>query len=63
MVFKIKIRRLGGRTHCILYAAKTPNMTYASCGTFVVRNEEYDDLQLAMSGVSFEPLFKGAEED
>ena len=29
-------------------------MTYAGCGEFCVREEELEDLQLAMSGVAFE---------
>lgn len=53
MIFKIRYEELGGHTHCRLFAAKQPNMTWACCGDFIVRNEEFDDLRLAMSGVSF----------
>lgn len=54
MVFKIRHEQRGGHVWCRLFAAKAPNMTYASCGEFCVRAEELPDLERAMSGVAFE---------
>lgn len=54
MVFKIKHEKRGGHIHCRLFAARMSNMTFAGCGDFCVREEEFEDLQLAMSGISFE---------
>lgn len=54
MVFKIRYEKRGGHIHCRLFAAKSPNMTYAGCGDFVVREEEFEALQRAMSGVHFQ---------
>lgn len=61
MIFKVKHEKLGGHIHCALFAAKQPNMTYAKCGDFCVREEELADLQLAMSGVAFEEIEKQQE--
>ena len=54
MVFKIKYNVAGGHTHCSLFAAKEENQTFAKCGDFTVRNEEFEPLKFAMSGVYFE---------
>ena len=54
MVFKIRYEKAGGHLHCSLFAAKAPNMTYANCGDFCIREEELADLERAMSGVAFE---------
>ncbi len=56
MVFKIKHEKRGGHIHCRLFAAKAPNMTYAGCGDFCVREEEFEDLQHVMSGIAFEEV-------
>jgi hypothetical protein len=53
MIFRVRYKVLGGHTHCALFAAKQSNMTWAKCGDFTVRNDEFDDLQLVMSGVVF----------
>ena len=54
MIFKIRCVQRGGHIHCALFAAKHPNITYAKCGDFVVREEEFADLQAVMPGVIFE---------
>ena len=54
MIFKIRHEKLGGHIHCALFGAKAPDMTYAKCGDFVVREEEFSDLERCMSGVFFE---------
>lgn len=54
MIFKIRHEQRGGHIHCRLFAAKATNMTYATCGDFTVREEEFEDLQRVMAGVFFE---------
>ena len=54
MIFKIRYEKAGGHLHCKLFAAKSPNMTYACCGDFCIREDELTDLERAMSGVFFE---------
>lgn len=56
MIFKIKYmaHEVVPHVYCRLYVAEQPNMTYAACGNFTVRKEEFEPLQLAMSGVLFE---------
>ena len=54
MIFKVKYFVPGGHTHCSLYAAPRAGTTFAKCGDFVVRNEEFKALVIAMAGVSFE---------
>lgn len=54
MIWKIRYHTLGGHTHCRLFVAKQPNMTFAMCGEFAIDRDTLDDLQLAMSGVRFE---------
>lgn len=54
MIFKIRHEQRGGHIWCQLFAAKAPNMTFAGCGEFCVREEEFEDLQRVMSGVYFE---------
>lgn len=44
-VFKVRYIELGGHTHCSLFSAPRPDATYAKCGDFVVRNEEFVALQ------------------
>ena len=53
MIFRVRYKRSGGHIHCRLFAAKALNTTYAKCGDFCVRVEEFESLRLAMSGVSF----------
>ncbi len=47
MIFKVVYKIVAGHTHC------APNMTFAKCGDFCVRNEELEDMRSAMAGVSF----------
>lgn len=58
MIFKVKYEKAGGHIHCRLFAAKAPNMTFAGCGNFCIRVEEFEDLERAMSGVFFEEVKK-----
>lgn len=53
MVFLIKHVKRGGHIHCALFAAKQTNQTFAKCGDFTIREEEFDSMRGAMSGVSF----------
>lgn len=52
-VFKLRYEELGGHTHCSLFSALRPDATYAKCGDFVIRNEEFVALRQALSGVEF----------
>lgn len=52
-VFKVRWEKAGGHVHCTLFCSKSPNMTYANCGTFCVRLDELEDLERAMSGCQF----------
>lgn len=54
MAFKVKFELKGAHIHCDLFAAPFPNSTWAGCGSFCVREEEFTALQLAMGGVFFE---------
>lgn len=55
-VFRIRYEQAGGHIHCSLFAAKSPNYTYAKCGDFcVTAGEEFEALQRALSGVAFLP--------
>jgi hypothetical protein len=54
MVFKLRFRKLGGHYHCRLFAAKSPNMTYAKCGDLTFAEDDWSDVQIAMSGVNFQ---------
>ena len=54
MVFRVRFTIGGGHVHCRLFVAPASNMTFAKCGDFVVRNEEFKALVIAMAGVSFE---------
>lgn len=58
MVFKIIHEKLGAHIHCALFSARSPNLTWAKCGDFVVREEEFEDTKLAMSGVVFSEKIK-----
>ena len=61
-VFKIKhiTHPLGGHVRCTLFVSPAPNLTYASCGSFIVRaGEEFEQLQRVMSGISFEEQTSG----
>jgi len=62
MVFKIKHEKHGIHIHCRLFAAKASNMTYAGCGEFCVREEEFEDLQRVMSGIFFEEGITDSQE-
>jgi hypothetical protein len=53
MNFKIRWKKMGAHIHCRLFVAKSPNMTYAGCGDFFIREEELPSLEMAMSGVAF----------
>jgi hypothetical protein len=53
MIFRIRYETLGGHTHCALFSARQPNTTFAKCGEFCVRNEEFEDLRIVMPGVQF----------
>lgn len=53
MIFRIRYETLGAHTHCALFSARQQNLTFAKCGEFCVRNEEFEDLRLAMAGVQF----------
>lgn len=56
-VFRVRHEKLGGHIHCALFAAKSPNMTYAKCGDFVVTDgEEFETLKRALSGVEFREI-------
>lgn len=52
MIWRIRYRRYGGHIHCRLFA-KARNQTFAGCGNFTVREEEFDSLQHTMPGVEF----------
>lgn len=54
MVFKIRYTKSPAHAYCMLYVAKHTNMTWANCGKLIVRLDEFEDMQLAMSGVAFE---------
>ena len=48
-IFRVRWTLAGGHVHCSLFAAKAPNMTYAKCGDFTVRQgEEFAALHAAL---------------
>lgn len=54
-VFKIKYAKTGDQhIECRLFVAEQPNLTWAGCGKVIVRADELEPMQKAMSGVSFE---------
>lgn len=53
MIFRVRYKIKGGHTHCSLFSAKQPNTTFANCGNFVIRNDEFKELVIAMSGIQF----------
>lgn len=52
-VFRIRHVKLGGHVHMRVFSARSPNMTYAKLGVLCCSEEEFKDLQYAMSGVEF----------
>lgn len=62
MIFKIKFQKKGAHIHCDLYCQSMPNSTWAGCGYFCVREEEFIALQMAMGGVMFESRVKAERE-
>lgn len=58
MIFKVRFEKKGAHIHCDLYSLPMPNSTWAGCGSFCVREEEFPALQMAMSGVYFENRVK-----
>lgn len=53
MVWRIRFRVHGGHVHCRLFGAPQANRTYAWCGDFTVRKEEFASLQTAFQGAEF----------
>lgn len=53
MIWKVEYALLGGHVHCALFTASGPNRTFARCGDFVVRQEEFASLRQAFSGAQF----------
>lgn len=54
MIFKIRYTKSIAHVYCMLYVAKQSDATWANCGKLTVRKDEFEDMQIAMSGVSFE---------
>lgn len=52
-VFRIRHEKRGGHVHMRVFSARSPNMTYAKLGDLCCSQEEFEDLQRAMSGVEF----------
>lgn len=53
MIFKVIYHLAGGHYHCSLFSAARADTTFAKCGDFVIRKDEFDPLRNAMSGVAF----------
>jgi hypothetical protein len=52
-LFRARYVKRGGHIHCALFAGKATSPTFAKCGDFTVREEEFEDLQYNMAGVKF----------
>jgi hypothetical protein len=52
-VFRIRHVKLGGHVHMRVFSARQPNMTDAKPGDLCCSEQEFNDLELAMSGVEF----------
>lgn len=51
--FRVRYSVRGAHTHCALFAAPHSNATYAKCGDFTLRNEEFVALTIAFNGAEF----------
>lgn len=55
MVFKILYSPSVAHVYCTLFVRLDNSVgAWANCGKFVVRKDEFEDLQAAMLGVTFE---------
>lgn len=54
MIFKIRYTNSFAHVYCMLYVTTDPPTTWANCGKLTVRKDEFEDMQAAMSGVTFE---------
>jgi hypothetical protein len=54
MIWKVTHQTAGGHVHCSLFSAPRAGSTFAKYGDFCVRVDEFDQLRIAMRGVTFE---------
>ena len=54
MIWKVTHQTAGGHVHCSLFSAPRPETTFAKCGDFCVRIDEFPDLKRIMSTAIFE---------
>lgn len=55
MIFRVRYHTLDHLPHvyCALYVACSLDQTFAQCGTFTVRKEEFEPMREAFSKVEF----------
>lgn len=55
MIFRVRYQIFGSQPHvyCELYVAPHPNETFALCGWFTVRKEEFAPMREAFAKVEF----------
>lgn len=53
MVWRVCFEVMGGHVHCRLYCSTQKIRTFAYCGEFRIRAEEFEDLKQAFSGAEF----------
>ena len=53
MIWRVRYEVRGDHIHCRLFCAAQKNRTFAFCGDFRIRAEEWADFQQAFQGAEF----------